>query len=183
MRGSKCTREGLSGTKLEHALTQSSEGKRTAAALDAAALLVLSLILVACEYPGVPHPLAAQVETSASAPSSPTPTPSLVQNPDTGSKEPEPLQDTVHIGLKDFRLDPDSVKAKAGTITFVLKNGGRYTHDFRVEGQGIDDKAPKVGQGRTFEWQIALTPGTYRISCPISNHADRGMTGTLDVVE
>lgn len=92
------------------------------------------------------------------------------------------MEATLRISLKDFNLDPDNVTGKAGTITFVLKNEGRYTHDFRVEGQGIDDKAPKVGQGRTFEWQIALTPGTYRISCPISNHADRGMTGTLEVV-
>lgn len=88
----------------------------------------------------------------------------------------------MQVSPKDFHLDPDKVAAKSETITFVLKNEGRYTHDFRVEGQGIDDRAPKVGQGRTFEWQATLTPGTYRISCPISNHVDRGMNGTLEVL-
>lgn len=88
----------------------------------------------------------------------------------------------MDISLKDFRLDPERLSVKAGTATFVLKNDGRFTHDFRVEGQGIDEKAPKVGQGRTFEWQVTLAPGTYSISCPISNHADRGMVGTLTVV-
>jgi plastocyanin len=158
-------------------------GAKVKAALPGMALLLaIALILAACEYPGIPHPLAAQVEKPASSTSQPTSTPSPSQNPDTGAKEPEPLQERVHIGLKDFRLDPDNVKGKSGTVTFVLKNEGRYTHDFRVEGQRIDEKAPKVGRGRTFEWQIALQPGTYRISCPISNHADRGMNGTMEVV-
>jgi uncharacterized cupredoxin-like copper-binding protein len=97
--------------------------------------------------------------------------------------EPTPVPSTAQVSLKDFRLDPDEVTVKAGTVTFVLKNEGRFTHDFRVEGQGIDKKAPKVGRGREREWQIELPPGTYRISCPISNHADRGMRGTLTVVE
>ncbi|MBI2887317.1 MAG: cupredoxin domain-containing protein [Chloroflexi bacterium] len=83
---------------------------------------------------------------------------------------------------KDFKLDPDNLTVKAGAVTFVLKNEGRYTHDFRVEGQGTDAKAPKVGSGRTQEWRVTLKPGTYRISCPISNHADRGMVGALTVV-
>jgi plastocyanin len=166
-----------------NAPSQGSGGDRTATPLGAALLLALSLILTACEYPGIPHPLAAQVESPASA--GPSPTPSLFptpQNPGSGEKEVESPQENVQISLKDFRLDPDKVTGKAGAITFVLKNEGRYTHDFRVEGQGLDEKAPKVGQGRTFEWQVTLPLGTYRISCPISNHADRGMTGTLEVV-
>ncbi|MFQ5860215.1 MAG: cupredoxin domain-containing protein [Dehalococcoidia bacterium] len=138
------------------------------------------LLLTACESPGIRHPLAAQAEPSPQSTPSPSPEPTLPQQTPT----PEPLQDTVQISLKDFRLEPDEVVAvKAGTVTFVLQNEGRYTHDFRVKGQGIDEKAPKVGRGRTREWQVTLTPGTYRISCPISNHADRGMTGTLTVVE
>ncbi len=83
--------------------------------------------------------------------------------------------------MKDFKLSPDAFVGKAGTITFQLVNEGRYTHDFRVEGEGVDEKAPKVGQGREREWKIDLKPGAYRISCPISNHNKRGMTGTLVV--
>lgn len=146
----------------------------------AALILALSLAPVACEYPGIAHPL---VGARASRESAATPTPIAVEVPGQGTNEPTgPAGDKAHISLKDFQLDPDKVSAKAGMVTFVLKNEGRYTHDFRVEGQGIDDRAPKVGQGRTFEWQIALPAGSYRISCPISNHADRGMRGTLEVV-
>lgn len=160
----------------------SSSGAKVMTALPGMALLlVLALVLTACEYPGIPHPLAAQTDNSGTTSPSPTPT-VAASNGDQGANSSDPAQATVHISLKDFVLDPETVAAKAGTITFVLKNEGRYTHDFRVEGQGTDEKAPKVGQGRTFEWQIALTPGTYHISCPISNHADRGMVGTLEVI-
>lgn len=147
------------------------------------------LLLVACEAPGIPHPLAAQAANpanSALAPvPAPAPPPELEPEPTQVQQiaEPASVPSTAQVSLKDFHLDPNVVTVKAGTITFVLKNEGRYTHDFRVVGQGIDDKAPKVGRGREREWQVALTPGTYRISCPISNHADRGMTGTLTVVE
>ncbi len=140
------------------------------------------LLLAACEYPGVPHPLAAQAGNQVPPAPSATREPSAVSSPGQGAKEAGPAEATVRVSLKDFELDPNKLAAKGGTVTFVLKNEGRYTHDFRVEGQGIDDRAPKVGQGRTFEWQATLPPGAYRISCPISNHADRGMVGTLDVV-
>ncbi len=161
-------------------------------------LVPLVFILLGCEYPGVPHPLAAQAvamrspnEASPSPAQTPvaaeaesqTPAPTADETPTPADTESESAPDSVQISLKDFHLDPDTATVKAGTVTFVLKNEGRYTHDFRVNGQGIDEKAPKVGRGRTREWQATLPPGTYRISCPISNHADRGMTGTLTVVE
>lgn len=183
-------------------------------------------VQVACEYPGITHPLAAPdgsgheasetpgtpvasptpepTETAISGISTPTPTLEPGDPTPTGSPEPEssptptltptptatptptptptPVPAVIQIGLNDFRLVPNEVVATAGTVTFVLKNEGRYTHDFRVEGSGIDERAPKVGRGRTFEWQIDLEPGIYRISCPISNHADRGMVGSLEIV-
>lgn len=147
-----------------------------------ALLMGVSLLLVACEYPGIAHPLAAQESSDSSGSIEPTPSPTSQASDGDQIEEPEIIADTVPISLMDFKLEPNEVRAKAGTVTFQLKNAGRYTHDFRVEGQGIDKKAPKVGRGREREWQITLPPGTYKISCPISNHADRGMTGTLEIL-
>ena len=59
-----------------------------------------------------------------------------------------PAEGRLRVALKDFKLSPDAFVGKAGAITFQLVNEGRYTHDFRVEGEGVDEKAPKVGQGR-----------------------------------
>ncbi len=158
----------------------SRRGNRTSVGIVMALLLGLPLILAACEAPGIPHPQAVLGENPTPAAPSPTPLPASENQENPG---PEPLQGNPQISLKDFRLEPDELVVKAGTVTFVLKNEGRFTHDFRVEGRGIDKKAPKVGRGRSREWEITLPPGTYRISCPISNHADRGMVGTLTVVD
>lgn len=147
-------------------------------------LLLLASLVAACEYPGVAHPMAAAAPAPrlGGAPAA-KPAPAGERASSRGGGEQAPvLQGTVPMLLKDFELQPDALAVKAGSVTFVLKNDGRYTHDFRVEGQGVDLKGPKVGSGRSTEWRIALQPGTYRISCPVSNHADRGMAGTLTVV-
>ena len=138
--------------------------------------------LLAAGEPAVRHPLAAAQGTVAATATAPAPqAPTTAQ---TGGQETEPAEPagaTVKISLQDFKLVPNKVTAKAGAVTFVLTNDGRYTHDFRVEGQGVNERAPRVGQGHSREFKVTLTPGTYRISCPISNHAKRGMTGTLVV--
>lgn len=167
--------------KLKHAPSENSQGNRTQVLAAWVLLLAIVLVLAACEYPGVPHPMAA----AQAKVNSPLPADGNMAQPSSSGgveQKAETLEGTVPIALQDFRLEPDHLTIKAGGITFVLKNEGRYTHDFRVEGQGIDEKAPKVGQGRTFEWKITLQPGSYQISCPISNHADRGMNGTLEVM-
>lgn len=137
--------------------------------------------VAAAGEPAIPHPLAAQRTATAATPATTGgggPAPAQTQE-EAGPAG--PAKATIRIGLKDFKLAPDKTVGKAGTITFHLVNEGRYTHDFRVEGEGVDEKAPKVGQGHEREWKIDLTPGAYRISCPISNHSKRGMTGTLVV--
>ncbi len=146
-------------------------------------LAILTVILSACEYPGVPHAMADKQSAGGSlAPSL------IVQEPSTSPSEISPSDTVIHeglveIALKDFFLEPDQITVKAGKVTFVLINKGRYTHDFQVEGRGVDEKAPKVAVGREFRWELTLEPGEYRISCPISNHDERGMEGTLLVEE
>ncbi len=164
-------------------------------AVSAAALAALALLVAACEYPGVPHPEAAgegtdgqstetpAAETPAGTPGTaptetPTAEPELFRDP----PEPPALEGTVEIALKDFELVPDELTVKAGELTIVLPNEGRYTHDFLIEGEGVELNAGKVGARRSMEWEVTLEPGEYRISCRISNHDKRGMVGTMTVV-
>ncbi len=157
-------------------------------------LLAMLVLLVACESPGVQHHLA-EAEDSTPGSDTPATTGTPAEAPGTpapdGTDEPTPedgpdgdvLEGSVEIEQSDFALTPDEFTVKAGEVTFVFVNTGRYTHDFRIEGEGIDVKAPKNGARRTREWSATLEPGTYRISCPISNHDQRGMEGTMVVVE
>ncbi len=76
---------------------------------------------------------------------------------------------------------PNKIRTKPGTVTFVLRNEGRFAHDFHVEGPGVDAYAAKFSPGRTVRLEVALPEGEYKISCPLSNHDQRGMHGTLVV--
>lgn len=137
-------------------------------------------LLVACEAPGVPSPHAA--EAQGTPPPAANGSPAATATP-TAESGPGDLiyEDRVEIEQSDFALTPNEFTVKAGEVTFAFTNTGRFTHDFRIEGQGIDEKAPKNGAGRSREWSITLPPGTYRISCPISNHDERGMVGVMVV--
>jgi len=87
----------------------------------------------------------------------------------------------VRIALKEYRLVPDRIRLRAGgrTVTFVLRNEGRYAHNFHIEGPDVDARAAKFGPGSTVRLAVTLKAGEYRISCPLSNHDQRGMHGTL----
>lgn len=135
-------------------------------------LAFLLPVLACVEYPGVPRAIGqgtgSQLPASATAES------------DSEDGQVAFVRE-VQLELRDFELVPSDLTASAGEITFTLVNAGRFTHDFRVEGEGVDEKSPRVAAGRTDEWSITLAPGVYHISCPISNHEDRGMVGTLTV--
>ncbi|MBI5959461.1 MAG: cupredoxin domain-containing protein [Chloroflexi bacterium] len=70
----------------------------------------------------------------------------------------------------------------AGKVVFTVTNDGTVPHNFEIEGNGVEqgfetDLAP--GETRTLE--IELSPGTYRIYCPVSDHAESGMEFELTV--
>ncbi len=148
-------------------------------------VLALAFVLAACEAPGVPHPLAGSVPRSSGAvPSAPDGSLSGTPAPEDGTNGPV-LEGRVEIQLADFEITPNEITVRSGEVTFAFENTGRYTHDFRIESVDSDDvdvKAPKIGARRSREWSVTLAAGTYRISCPISNHDQRGMEGTLVVV-
>jgi len=89
----------------------------------------------------------------------------------------------VEIAFKEYQLTPSKIRVGPGKVTFMLRNEGRYSHDFRIniEGPGIDITTQKFGPGRTIRLEVALQEGEYKISCPLSNHDERGMHGTLIV--
>lgn len=147
-----------------------------------AILLAACLVAAACEYPGVPHPLATTEHDGALSLFADAGGGFAIGGGSGGAAGEGAAEPKATVHFKDFQLDPDSLRVAAGTVRFTLMNEGRYTHDFRIEGSGIDDRSPRIGAGRTIEWGLALPAGEYKISCPISNHADRGMTGKLVVV-
>ena len=85
----------------------------------------------------------------------------------------------VEIALTEYEMKPDKMRVKPGVVTFVLRNEGRFAHNFHVEGPGVDAHAEKFSPGRTIRLEVTLQEGEYKISCPLSNHDERGMRGML----
>ena len=87
----------------------------------------------------------------------------------------------IEIAFKEYEMVPNKIRTKPGTVTFALRNEGRFAHNFHLEGQGVEAHAEKFSPGRTVRLEVSLQEGEYKISCPLSNHDQRGMHGTLVV--
>ncbi len=82
----------------------------------------------------------------------------------------------------EFHMALSSKTLKAGTYTFHVKNAGKITHGFTVDGPGIKDKGTgDISPGATSTLTVTLTAGSYEIYCPVGNHKMQGMDETVQV--
>jgi len=87
----------------------------------------------------------------------------------------------VSVVGTEFRFTPSSIRVRAGETTFRLRNEGAAPHALEVEGQGIEEETRVIQGGQTAELTVDLEPGEYVIYCPVGNHRQMGMEGTLNV--
>ncbi len=149
-------------------------------------LALLALIQSGCEYPGVPRNVEGELPgwfagERLRPPSSAPATPGASLGGQAPGQAVTVQTGPVGIAFIEYELKPNRIIVRPGTIAFVLKNQGRFTHDFHIEGKGVDMRTPKFAPETTLRAQVALKDGEYKISCPLSNHAERGMVGTLIV--
>src|SRR5215218_1890097 len=92
--------------------------------------------------------------------------------------------DTIEVNETEFSLDPaDITLDQPGTYVFRAVNDGNAVHSLEIEGQGIEEETPNIQPGESSELKVNLDPGTYKLYCPVGNHEDRGMVGTVTVRE
>jgi uncharacterized cupredoxin-like copper-binding protein len=64
----------------------------------------------------------------------------------------------------------------------VIHNASDIVHGFEVEGQGMEEEIEEIQPGATDSLTVSLEEsGTYEIYCPVEDHEQRGMIGTLVV--
>ena len=85
----------------------------------------------------------------------------------------------ITVKMREFNFDTSSDIAKAGKITFVVKNAGNTVHNYFFPDINKGSKFIQPGQSQTFV--LTLKPGTYRYICTIPRHAENGMAGALVV--
>jgi plastocyanin len=77
-------------------------------------------------------------------------------------------------------FDKTELKAEAGKLTVVLDNPSDVDHAIEVEGNGEEARGAVVTKG-TSTATLEVKEGTYEFYCPVGNHAQAGMKGTLVV--
>jgi plastocyanin len=83
-------------------------------------------------------------------------------------------------GEEQFGFDPKELNAKAGkvTIKLTLPDDLKAPHGIAIDGEGAGDT---VQAGGTSEVTADLKAGTYTFFCPVGDHREEGMEGTLTV--
>ena len=87
----------------------------------------------------------------------------------------------VEVRLTDYAIEmPHTLPA--GPTLFHVRNEGKKTHSFKIEGPGIDELLSKPVKPRADgSLQVTLQPGDYKVYCPVGSHESKGMTMTLSV--
>jgi uncharacterized cupredoxin-like copper-binding protein len=91
---------------------------------------------------------------------------------------------TVNLAATDFKFDPSSTTVKSGQVTFNEQNNGQVTHSLEIEDvtPGHDQELEgSVSPGASGNLKVDLKPGKYTFYCPIANHRQMGMEGTITV--
>jgi len=96
-----------------------------------------------------------------------------------GTPPPPGGASTVNVTETEFKFDPKAMTAKAGHVTFQVKNSGSVEHNFIIEGTSI--KLEGIQPGQTKPVSATLAAGTYKVLCTIPGHQEAGMSGTLTV--
>lgn len=86
------------------------------------------------------------------------------------------------VAATEYRFDPKSVTASAGTLRITLHNGGTQAHDLRIQKDGQNLGGTAIfGPNQSQSAHVKLAPGTYEFICSVGDHASLGMKGTLVV--
>jgi uncharacterized cupredoxin-like copper-binding protein len=93
---------------------------------------------------------------------------------------------SVNLTATDFKFDPSDTSVKSGQVTFNEKNDGQVTHSLEIEDvtPGHDQELEgDVSPGSSGKLTVNLAPGKYTFYCPIDNHRQMGMEGTITVTK
>lgn len=80
-----------------------------------------------------------------------------------------------------LKFDKTALESKPGQVTVVLDNPSSVPHAIEVEGEGVEEEGKTVGKGGVSEVTVDVKAGEYEYYCPVGNHKDAGMEGTLTV--
>lgn len=101
-----------------------------------------------------------------------------------GSPGRAPVSTAVGVSEREFRLTPYRTRVPAGEVRFNVTNYGEDTHDLvvRTAAGRVLRRSAEVRPGARATVALKLRSGTYRLSCDVADHAQRGMRATIKAV-
>lgn len=89
----------------------------------------------------------------------------------------------IEVTLGDFNISMPS-SLPAGTVAFEVTNDGNVEHNFKIEGQGIEESLEtNLQPGESGMLEVNLDPGTYQVYSPANDDVNQGMTLEVTVME
>jgi uncharacterized cupredoxin-like copper-binding protein len=106
--------------------------------------------------------------------------PSVASGEQTGAQT--PLQ-IIQVNETEMSLDPSEITLQQpGAYVFRAVNVGNVVHSLRIEGNGIEEQQTRdIEPGESADLMVTLGPGTYELDCPVDNHEELGMRGSVTV--
>jgi uncharacterized cupredoxin-like copper-binding protein len=92
---------------------------------------------------------------------------------------------TIQVSETEFAISPASIELpRAGTYEFAVTNDGQMSHALNIEesGGGNEVESGEIGPGEKKTVRFTFSgDGSFEMYCPIGNHKDQGMEGTITV--
>ena len=93
-------------------------------------------------------------------------------------------ENTVRVTLSDDAIEPATLSARPGTITFEITNDGTTVHNLALD---IDDEpivSPDVQPGESETWVIDLeTTGDHALFSLVEGEKETGLNAVLTIAE
>ncbi|HEV2875077.1 MAG TPA: plastocyanin/azurin family copper-binding protein [Thermoleophilaceae bacterium] len=80
----------------------------------------------------------------------------------------------------ELAFDKTSLEAKPGPVVIAFANPSQVPHAVEVEGNGVEEETETITEGAA-RLAVDLEAGEYKFYCPVGNHEQAGMAGTLTV--
>jgi plastocyanin len=102
------------------------------------------------------------------------------ENPNTPKGPPAA---TIDVRETEMKIDPaNPTIKKPGVVEFKVQNAGHVVHALEIEGPAGEVQTSEIPAGRSATLTAKLDkPGKYTWYCPVGDHADQGMKGTITV--
>jgi plastocyanin len=89
---------------------------------------------------------------------------------------------TLAVALTEYRLNPKTATVGSGTLTIVVHNYGRLSHNLVLARDGQTAGSTRaIPPGQTAEIVLSVTRGSYTMSSTILSDTALGESGTLKV--